>query len=100
LEYYNKKTLGVLYQAFIDQGAYGLMSLQLELNGVITNALACSELYNNYDSNFWEHGRWLDQQIISSTSNIIHSFECIFKKGKDGEWNSKDLELRRKLQKL
>jgi hypothetical protein len=60
------------------------MSLQLKFNGVITNALVCSKLYNNYDRDFWEHGRWLDQQIISSTSNIIRSFECVFKKGEDG----------------
>jgi hypothetical protein len=60
------------------------MNLQVELNGVITKAFEHSELYNKYDRDYWEHGRWLDQQIISSTSNIIHEFECIYKKGKMG----------------
>jgi hypothetical protein len=70
------------------------------LNCEITKALASLELYNNCDHDFWEHGRWLDQKIISSTSNIIHSFECVSKKAKDGEWNTRDLEFHKKLQKI
>jgi hypothetical protein len=42
----------------------------------------------------------MDQQIISNTSNILHSFECVFKKGEDGQWNSKDKVLRKKLAKI
>jgi hypothetical protein len=42
----------------------------------------------------------LDQQIISSTSNIVHKFECVYKKGEDGEWNPKDLELLKRLKKI
>jgi hypothetical protein len=57
-------------------------------------------LYNNYDRDYWEHGRWLDQQIISSTSNIVHVFECIYKKEEDGEYNKRDLALLKKLQKI
>jgi hypothetical protein len=74
------------------------MNLQVELNGVITEALQASELYNNYDKDYWEHDRWLDQQIISSTSNIIHGFECVYKKGEDREYNQRDLALLAKLQ--
>jgi hypothetical protein len=81
LEFYNIKTTGALERTYIDHRADGLMSLQVELNGIITKALEQSELYNNYDRDYWEHGRWLDQQIISSTSNIIHVFECVYKKG-------------------
>jgi hypothetical protein len=92
LDYYNVKTVGVLQRTFIDHGADGLMSLQLELNARL-------ELYNNYDKDFWDHGRWMDQQIISSTSNILHSFECIFKKEEDEEWNSWELALFKKLKK-
>jgi hypothetical protein len=44
-------------------------------------------------------GTW-DQQIILSTSNIIHSFECVYKKGEDGKWNSRDLDFHKKLQKV
>jgi hypothetical protein len=36
LEFDNKNTLGVLQRMYIDQGTNGLMSLQLELNGVVT----------------------------------------------------------------
>jgi hypothetical protein len=100
LEFYNIKTEGVLEQTYTDHGADGLMSLQVELNGVITKALERSELYNNYDRDYWEHGRWLDQQIISSTSNIVHAFECVYKKGEDGEYNRRDLALLKKLQKI
>jgi hypothetical protein len=42
----------------------------------------------------------MDQQIISNTSNVLYSFECIFKKGEDGQWNSKDRALRKKLAKI
>jgi hypothetical protein len=42
----------------------------------------------------------MDQQIISNTSNVLHSFECVFKKGEDGQWNSKDRALRKKLEKI
>jgi hypothetical protein len=61
-------------------GPDGLMSLQAELVEVIRKALKRSEVYNNFDS-YWESGKWMDQQIISNTSNVLHSFECIFKKG-------------------
>jgi hypothetical protein len=42
----------------------------------------------------------LDQQIISSTSNIVHAFECVHKKGEDGEYNPRDSALFKKLQKI
>jgi hypothetical protein len=74
------------------------MSLQIDWNHEITEALASSELYNNYDCDFFEHWRWLDQQIISSTSNIIYSFECMYKKPEGGEWNPRDLKFSKKLQ--
>jgi hypothetical protein len=98
LEWYNKKTAGMLERTYIQHNADGLMSLQVELNGVITEALQTSEFYNNYDKDYWEYGRWLDQQIISSTSNIVHGFECVYKKGEDGEYNQRDLALLQKLQ--
>jgi hypothetical protein len=82
LEWYNKKTIGMLERTYIQHNADGLMSLQVELNGVITEALRTSEFYNNYDKDYWEYGRWLDQQIISSTSNIVHGFECVYKNGR------------------
>jgi hypothetical protein len=100
LEFYNIKTTGAMEQTYIEHGADGLMSLQMELNGVITKALEQSKLYNNYDRDYWEHGRWLDQQIISSTSNIVHAFEFVYKKEEDGECNRRDLALLKKLQKI
>jgi hypothetical protein len=42
----------------------------------------------------------LDQQIISNTSNIIHEFECVYKKGEDGEYNPRDSALLKKLKKI
>ena len=39
LEFDNKDILGVLQQMYIDQGTNRLMSLQLELNGVIIEVL-------------------------------------------------------------
>jgi predicted HNH restriction endonuclease len=99
-EFYNIKTVGALERTYIEHGVDGLMSFQVELNGVITKALEQTELYNNYDRDYWEHGRWLDQQIISNTSNIIHMFECVYKKGEDGEYNRRDLALSKKLQKI
>ena len=42
----------------------------------------------------------MDQQIISSTSNIVHAFECVYKKGEDGKYNRRDLALLKKLQKI
>jgi hypothetical protein len=57
LEFYNIKTTGALERTYIDHRADGLMSLQVELNGIITKALEQSELYNNYDRDYWEHGR-------------------------------------------
>jgi hypothetical protein len=90
----------MLERTYMDHNVDGLMNLQVELNGVIIEALQTSELYNNYDKDYWEHGRWLDQQIISSTLNIVHAFECIYKKGEDGEYNQRDLALLTKLQKI
>jgi hypothetical protein len=39
LEWYNKKIAGMLERTYIQHNADGLMSLQVELNGVITEAL-------------------------------------------------------------
>jgi hypothetical protein len=84
----------------MDHNIDGLMKFQVELNGKITEALQTSKLYNNYDKDYWEYDKWLDQQIISSTSNIVHAFECVYKKGEDGEYNQRDLVLLAKLQKI
>jgi hypothetical protein len=99
LQTYNRHTSVAIKRLFIDHGEDGLMSLQLDLNCEITNALASLELYKNYNHEFWEHGRWLDPQIISSTSNIILSLS-LFKKGEDGEQNSSNTEFHKKLQKI
>ena len=74
------------------------MNLQVELNGIIIEALQMAELYINYDKDYREYGKWLDQQIISSASNIIHGFEYVYKKGEDGEYNQRDLAFFEKLQ--
>jgi hypothetical protein len=42
----------------------------------------------------------LDQQIISTTSNIVHDFECVYRKEEDGEYDARDLELFKKLKKI
>jgi hypothetical protein len=64
LQYYNKKILDTLKRMFIDHGVDGLMSLLLELNSVITNALARLELYNNYDRNFENmEGGWTNKSF-------------------------------------
>jgi hypothetical protein len=78
LQYNSKHIPNAIKRMFIHHGENGLMSLQLELCRTITNGLASSELYNNYDRNFCEHGRLLDQQINSSTglSNVQTSDEC------------------------
>ena len=52
LEFYNIKIVGTLEQTYIDHGIDGFMSLQVELNGVITKALKQLELYNNYDKDY------------------------------------------------
>jgi hypothetical protein len=57
----------------VAHGPDGLMSLQAKLVEVIRKALKRSEIYNNFDS-YWESGKWMDQQIISNTLNILHSF--------------------------
>jgi hypothetical protein len=36
------------------------------LNQEIPQAVAFSELYNNYNHELWEHRKWSDQKIISS----------------------------------
>jgi hypothetical protein len=46
LEFYNNKTLGLLERTYIEHRADGLMSLQVELNGIITDALAQLKLRN------------------------------------------------------
>jgi hypothetical protein len=99
LDFYNTKTPYALERQFLAHGADGLISLQAELVEVIRKALKRLKVYNNFDS-YWKLGKWLDQQIISNTSNVLHSFECVFKKGEDGQWNSKDRALRKKLAKI
>ena len=77
LEWYKNRSSGMLDRTYIQNNADGLLALQVELSRTITDALRTSELYNNYNTDYWEHRKWLDQQIISSTSNILHLFECV-----------------------
>jgi hypothetical protein len=42
----------MLERTYIDHGADGLMNFQVELNGIIKDALKTSELYNNYDRDY------------------------------------------------
>jgi hypothetical protein len=98
LDFYDTKTADALEQQFVAHEPDGLMSLQADLVEVIRKALKRSKVYNNFES-YWESWKWVDQQIISNTSNVLHSFECVFKKGKDGQWNSKDKALWKKLAK-
>jgi hypothetical protein len=53
--------------------------------GSHASIVASSKLYNNYNHDFWKHGRWLDKQVILSTSNIIHFFEYVYKTPEGGE---------------
>jgi hypothetical protein len=71
------------------------MSLQIDLFHKLTKAFASLELYNNYDSDYWEHERWLDPKVITNISNIIQidlSFLCMHKKPRSGEWNPRDVQ--------
>jgi hypothetical protein len=52
LEFYNIKTTSVLERTYIDHGIDGLMRIQVELNGIITEALEQPELYKNYDMDY------------------------------------------------
>lgn len=58
LDYFKKHSLESLKQHYLDHGEDRFMSLQIDLLREITNALASYELYNNYNSNYWKHGRW------------------------------------------
>ena len=55
LRYYRRHTSVAIKQEFIDHREDGLMSLQLDLNHEITNALAFVELYNIYDYSYWKY---------------------------------------------
>jgi hypothetical protein len=60
----------MLERTYIEHHADGLMNLQVELNGVIIEALWTSELYNNYDKDYWEHG-WTNKSFqVHQTSSM------------------------------
>ena len=73
------KTQGALDRQFLEHEADLLLALQVESVAVTTKALKCLEVYNNYDREYWDHGKWMNQQIILNTSKVLHAFHCIFK---------------------
>jgi hypothetical protein len=57
LDYFKKHSLESLKQKFLNHEEDGLMSFQIDLLYEFIEALASSELYNDYDRDYQKHRR-------------------------------------------
>ena len=99
LDFFRTRDDELLHRIFFDKGLHGVLNLQATLQTELEKKLGSSELFNNWYS--FEHStRWLEQQVVTNTSNITHSFENAYRPRRGEELSWRDQEFRDRLVKI
>ena len=100
MRYYAYKDMNMLEHTFLDNGLDGYIALYEELCKEFIEACDTSEQFNDY-LDYWDHMKWLDQIVTTNTNNVVkRSFEVLYPKKKDEEYNESKKQLLTKLKKV
>lgn len=97
MEYYRIRSMDMLNREFLNLGDSGIMRLQADLEREFQQKLNESEQYNDIFSNYHHISTWMNQQVNTKTTNVIYTFECVYKKPKGGNYTHEQNELLQKL---
>jgi hypothetical protein len=100
MKYYAHRTMDSLERNYLDGGMDGYVELCKDLCREFMKELDDSEKFNNY-LDYWEHVKWPDHIVTTNTNNVVKgTFEVLYQKKKDEEYDKSNKELLAKLQKV
>jgi hypothetical protein len=100
MRYYAHRSMDMLERTFLDNGLDGYVALCKDLCKEFRKACDDFEQFNNYlDS--WDHVKWLDTVVTINTTNVVKgTFEVLYPKKGDEEYNKSKKQLLAKLYKV
>jgi hypothetical protein len=100
MRYYAHRDMGMLECTFLDNGLDGYMDLYKDLCCEFIEACDTFEKYNNY-LDYWNHVKWLDTIVTINTTNVVKgTFEVLYPKKGDEEYDKSKKDLLAKLYKV
>jgi hypothetical protein len=100
MRYYAHRDMDMLEHTFLDNGLDGYVALCKELCCEFMKACDTSEQFNNY-LDYWDHVKWLDTVVTINTTNIVKgTFEVLYPKKGDEEYDESKKQLLAKLYKV
>jgi hypothetical protein len=100
MRYYAHRDMDMLECTFLDNGLDGYVALCRELCNEFMKACDDSEQFNNY-LDYWDHVKWLDTVVIINTTNIVKgTFEVLYPKKGNEEYDESKKQLLAKLYKV
>jgi hypothetical protein len=100
MRYYVHRDMGMLERTFLDNGLDGYVDLCKDLCKEFMEACDTSKKFNNY-LDYWDHVKWLDTIITINTTNAVKgTFEVLYPKKGDEEYDESKKELFAKLYKV
>jgi hypothetical protein len=100
MKFYAHRSMEMLERTYLDHGFDGFVLLCQDLCKEFMKEFDQSELYNNY-LDYWDHVKWIDQITTTNTNNVVKgSFEVVYPKKKDEEYDESKKQLLAKLLKV
>jgi hypothetical protein len=100
MRYYAHRDMDMLERTFLDNRLDGYIALCKELCKEFMKACDDSEQFNNY-LDFWDHVKWLDIVVIINTTNVVKgTFEVLYPKKRNEEYDESKKQLLAKLYKV
>jgi hypothetical protein len=100
MRYYAHRDMDMLERTFLDNRLDGYIALCKELFKEFMKACDDSEQFNNY-LDYWDHVKWLDIVVIINTTNVVKgTFEVLYPKKGNEEYDESKKQLLAKLYKV
>jgi hypothetical protein len=100
MRYYAQRDMDMLERTFLNNGLDGYVDLCKDLCYEFMEAYDTSEQFNNY-MDYWDHMKWLDTIVTINTTNVVKkTFEVLYPKKGDEEYDESKNQLLAKLYKV
>jgi hypothetical protein len=100
MRYYANRGMDMLERTFLDNGLDEYVALCKELCCEFMKACDTSEEFNDY-LDYWDHVKWLDTIVTINTTNVVKgTFEVLYPKKGDEEYDESKKQLLAKLYKV
>jgi hypothetical protein len=100
MRYYAHRGMDMLERTFLNNGLDGYVVLYKELCKEFMEACDTSEQFNDY-LDYWDHVKWLDTIVTINSTNVVKgTFEVLYPKKGDEEYDESKKQLLAKLYKV